>query len=1175
MKKTLLLLNIFLFSIGLNMAMAQVPSYVPSNGLVGWWPFNGNANDESGNGYNGTVNGATLTTDRFGVANKAYSFDGIDDYIAIANSSGLTFNSGVTFSAWINASTLKMASIVDKVPVCSTGNNSGFRINVRDNGEVHTGIGCYGVGIGSVAPNAYANNTWRLVTGTWGPDGIAKIYIDGQLIQSIQSNYFSISNSDIVEIGKGNYSSLYEQFEGKIDDIGIWNRALTQQEITNLYTSSTPISCLPDYVPTNGLVGYWPFCGNANDESGNGNNGTVNGATLTTDRFGNANKAYNFNGVSSKIVVNNSPSLNITAGQSISIACWVKHNSGATNVDKYFISKYSGITPTGPAYAIGTGNFGNVYTWHQISAGTANGIDIRGDNTMNDGNWHQVVSVLEMGVASRVYIDGILDSTVNFPLTGSIINTINLHFGCGANLAQYYAGNLDDIGIWNRVLTQQEITNLYTSSIPPACSITPASATVCAGDSVTLTASTSASNVSACASSDLGGSLQNGLVGYWPFCGNANDASGNGNNGTVNGATLTTDRFGNANSAYSFNGNSRIKIPFSSNYSSHTGTVSAWIYVDTFPTVNDDQDDIFGKGWGYPQLVLRNNGKVYISLANATNNFTVLGSNSSLLLNNWYFITAQYSPTSLSIYINGVLDNSASATSSFYSYCNSEYFVGGFNHIGTCMPNDNVQNITSKIDDIYLYNRTLSQSEIQQLYTQGQTTYAWSNGATTPSITVAPTSTTTYTCTATVNGASGSSTSTVTVNPLPTVNAGIDQILCSGNTVTLSASGAASYSWNNNISNGVAFSPAATGTCTVSGTDANGCVNSDDVVVTVNPLPTVNAGSDQMICAGIPITLNGSGATTYSWNNGVGNGVAFSPVDSNTYTVTGTDANGCTNTDAVFVMVHAVPSVNAGSDQSVCAGTAVTLSATGASTYAWNNNVSNGTAFTPTATSTYSVSGTDGNGCSNTDQVLVTVNPLPNVNAGADQSICKGDAVTLSGTGASTYAWNNNVTNGVAFNPIATATYSVAGTDANGCSNSDEVVVTVNEASASTLTESALDSYTLSGQTYTQSGTYTQVITNAAGCDSTITLNLTLSFTGLNELAQGIQLFPNPANDVLSIQSSSSLTGEYTLYDASGREVLRGTFTGTKTSVDVRNIAPGTYTLQAAELMERVVVLRK
>ena len=79
---------------------AQVPSYVPTNGLVGWWPFNGNANDESGNGNNGTVNGATLTADRFGVLNSALSFDGIDDFVEMANA--FSDWQDFSFSMWLN-----------------------------------------------------------------------------------------------------------------------------------------------------------------------------------------------------------------------------------------------------------------------------------------------------------------------------------------------------------------------------------------------------------------------------------------------------------------------------------------------------------------------------------------------------------------------------------------------------------------------------------------------------------------------------------------------------------------------------------------------------------------------------------------------------------------------------------------------------------------------------------------------------------------------------------------------------------------------------------------------------------------------------------------------------------------------------------------------------------------
>jgi hypothetical protein len=128
------------------------------------------------------------------------------------------------------------------------------------------------------------------------------------------------------------------------------------------------------------------------------------------------------------------------------------------------------------------------------------------------------------------------------------------------------------------------------------------------------------------------------------------------------------------------------------------------------------------------------------------------------------------------------------------------------------------------------------------------------------------------------------------------------------------------------------------------------------------------------------------------------------------------------------------------------------------------------------------------------------------ISAGLDQSICAGDNVTLNASGGNSYQWNNNVLDGLPFAPTQTATYAVNGTDSLGCTGSDTVVVSVLENATSTLTQTALDSYTLNGQTYTQSGTYTQVVPAANGCDSTITLNLTLNFTGINELVNSTKI---------------------------------------------------------------------
>ena len=129
----------------------------------------------------------------------------------------------------------------------------------------------------------------------------------------------------------------------------------------------------------------------------------------------------------------------------------------------------------------------------------------------------------------------------------------------------------------------------------------------------------------------------------------------------------------------------------------------------------------------------------------------------------------------------------------------------------------------------------------------------------------------------------------------------------------------------------------------------------------------------------------------------------------------------------------------------------------------------------------------------------------PAISAGLDQSICAGDNVTLNGAGGSNYQWNNNVVDGQAFTPNQSANYVLNGTDSLGCQGTDTVVVTVLENAVSTLTQTALDSYTLNGQTYTQSGTYTQTVPAANGCDSTITLNLTLNFTGMDEFVTGVK----------------------------------------------------------------------
>ncbi len=245
-------------------------------------------------------------------------------------------------------------------------------------------------------------------------------------------------------------------------------------------------------------------------------------------------------------------------------------------------------------------------------------------------------------------------------------------------------------------------------------------------------------------------------------------------------------------------------------------------------------------------------------------------------------------------------------------------------------------------------------------------------------------------------------TSNVVVNPLPTVFAGNDAIVCAGASTVLQATGASTYQWsinggaavglnNPSIANPQA-SPAATTTYSVLGVDANGCTNVDQIQVSVNPLPTVNAGSSVSICPGIPTTLGASGASTYSWTPSTGlTGAstatpAANPASTQTYTVTGTDANGCQNTDQVTVTVFPQPNVTASSTSPIIECQTAQLTATGLVSYNWVNTAgvdvtiatpnASSTNVGPLANATYAVAGLDANGCAGGATVSVVVNPI-------------------------------------------------------------------------------------------------------------------------------------------------------------------------------------------------------
>ncbi len=329
------------------------------------------------------------------------------------------------------------------------------------------------------------------------------------------------------------------------------------------------------------------------------------------------------------------------------------------------------------------------------------------------------------------------------------------------------------------------------------------------------------------------------------------------------------------------------------------------------------------------------------------------------------------------------------------------------------------------------------------LTASGANTLTWDNGLTNGQPFV-PSSSNTYTVVGTSNSCSDTASVAIVVKPKPILNINAsNNSICLGESVSLTATGASIYAWNNNISNAIPFSPLSSSSYTVVGT-ADGCSDSASINIAVNAYPTVQIiAADTTICSGNAVNLTAIGANSYNWSTGLANGANYIPTTSGTLSVVGT-SNGCSDTASILINVNASPSVIINSSAtSLCIGDSLTLVVSGtAANYTWNNGVSNATPFAPGITTTYTATGVANNGCISTNQTTIIVNSLPNVTANSSQSIlCQGEQVSLTGGGALNYSWNNGVSNGVPFSPNSSATYQVEGTDINGCRDTASVTV--------------------------------------------------------------------------------------------------------------------------------------
>jgi serine protease len=328
--------------------------------------------------------------------------------------------------------------------------------------------------------------------------------------------------------------------------------------------------------------------------------------------------------------------------------------------------------------------------------------------------------------------------------------------------------------------------------------------------------------------------------------------------------------------------------------------------------------------------------------------------------------------------------------------------------------------------------------------------------ATSASAVITPTASTIYSISGSNGTCTGMTTVAVTVINNPTISAQSFTI-CSGVSATLVATGATSYTWSTNQqSPSIVVSPTASSVYTVIG-ETGGCISAQTVSVDIGTSLSVFINASQPgICVGGSATLTASGASSFTWGNGsTGALLVVTPSVTTTYTVDGLSGT-CSGTAGITVSVSPTPTLIAGSVPAgtVCTGSSVTLTASGATTYSWNTGqTGSAVVVTPTSSTVYTVTGSN-NGCAVTETVgIATGNATLIIAVVANQSLsCGGSPVILTASGASTYSWNTGATSlSVVVTPTSTTSYTVTGFN-SGCTGMGLITVSVSGKPLSVLT---------------------------------------------------------------------------------------------------------------------------
>ncbi|MBI4661234.1 MAG: right-handed parallel beta-helix repeat-containing protein [Verrucomicrobia bacterium] len=424
-------------------------------GLIAYLPFNGNANDESGSGHNGIVNGATLTTDRFGQPNRAYQFDGKTQFIELADSKSLNFSTGgFTLSAWIAYTESGWAGHIISKHFSYAGAENGYFLALGSNAVAFFMNSLMWLG----TTETYNDGRWHQTTAVY--DGATMfLYVDGVLKDS-QARGSPKANDMSITIGKATDAGY---FTGKIDDVRIYSRPLSGAEVSTLYDTEFAADCVE---PPAGLVGWWPGEGSFLNVAATNHGVPLGGVSFASGKVG---LAFSFANDSDRITIPHDPLFDMQA-PGFTSEFWMK---GAKNQpqDHYLVVDkshgwvdstgwfFQGFSSSGRiAFAIGLGG-----------GGDRNYPEVTSTIDVSDGVFHHVAGTWD-GSTIRLYVDGALQGEAALSTPANNTRPVNLGYSWGGGSPnRFFRGQVDELSIYRRALTVSEVQTLSNAGAAGKC----------------------------------------------------------------------------------------------------------------------------------------------------------------------------------------------------------------------------------------------------------------------------------------------------------------------------------------------------------------------------------------------------------------------------------------------------------------------------------------------------------------------------------------------------------------------------------------------------------------------------------------------------------------------------------------------------------------------------------